>query len=56
MYLNVLISMAIFMTDKNREKAKAEQASRKFFSKSGREVIFDTYIGVVSLRMDLGVS
>ena len=42
MYFNVTISIAIFMIGKNREKAKAEQASRKLFQ-TLREVIFDTY-------------
>lgn len=54
MQFNVIILMAIFMMDKNRKQSLRKQV--EIISKSGREMISDTYTRVVSPRRGLGVN
>ena len=54
MQFNVIILMAIFMMDKNRRQSQRKQV--EIISKSGREMVFDTYTRVVSPRRGLGVN
>lgn len=54
MQFNVIILMAIFMMDKNRKQSLRKQV--EIISKSGRQMIFDTYTRVVSPRRGLGVN
>lgn len=46
--------MAIFMMDKIRKQSQRKQV--EIISKSGREMIFDTYTRVVSPRRGLRVN
>ena len=54
MQFNVIILMAIFMMDKNRKQSLRKQV--EIISKSGREMISDTYTRVVPPRRGLGVN
>ena len=46
--------MAIFMMDKNIRQSQRKQV--EIISKSGREMVFDTYTRAVSPRRGLGVN